>query len=174
MRDRTLCHQRTSAVRPQPLARWVLLGCLIILLGSVRPVQALFCGARVISEGASKLEVLQKCGDPTFAEQRISYETVYVYPGGYAVPPREQSRTALPPAVSGWGAPAAASPVARDRTPSRRSGQGPFVPLSPPQPVVVAVLTEEWIYNFGPHSLLYRLHFADGVLRSITTLNYGY
>jgi hypothetical protein len=33
---------------------------------------------------------------------------------------------------------------------------------------------ETWTYNFGPHKLMQRLRFVDGVLESIETLEYGY
>lgn len=41
-----------------------------------------------------------------------------------------------------------------------------------PDPVAVAV--EYWIYNLGPHRLMRRLRFEDGLLVEIETLGHGY
>ncbi len=144
---------------------------MVIMLGSVTPAQALFCHGAVVSEGASKPEVLHKCGNPTFAEQRLVSETIYVYPNVYQVPrPHEVPRTPLSPPPTHRRGQQSLGPSAVPRHPA----PGPVLPLYPPQPVVITELVEEWTYNFGPHSFMYRLRFADGVLRSITTLNYGY
>jgi hypothetical protein len=36
------------------------------------------------------------------------------------------------------------------------------------------VIIEEWVYNFGPQSLLYYLRFDNGVVERIRTGGYGY
>jgi Protein of unknown function (DUF2845) len=36
------------------------------------------------------------------------------------------------------------------------------------------VSVELWTYNFGPHKLMYRLRFEDGLLVDIDTLSHGY
>jgi hypothetical protein len=36
------------------------------------------------------------------------------------------------------------------------------------------VSVEIWTYNFGPHKLMYRLRFEDGLLVDIDTLTHGY
>jgi hypothetical protein len=58
----------------------LLLGCLLI--GSAGPAYALRCGTGVVSTGAHKFEVLQKCGEPDFAEERVIHETRYVAADG--------------------------------------------------------------------------------------------
>jgi hypothetical protein len=39
---------------------------------------------------------------------------------------------------------------------------------------VVEVVVEEWIYNFGPHRLMQRVRFEDGVVSDLDYLDYGY
>jgi hypothetical protein len=36
------------------------------------------------------------------------------------------------------------------------------------------VSVELWTYNFGPHKLMYRLRFEDGLLVDVDTLSHGY
>lgn len=36
------------------------------------------------------------------------------------------------------------------------------------------VSVEMWTYNFGPHKLMYRLRFEDGLLVDVDTLSHGY
>jgi hypothetical protein len=36
------------------------------------------------------------------------------------------------------------------------------------------VSVEIWTYNFGPHRLMYRLRFEDGLLVDVDTLSHGY
>jgi|SRR5262245_8685096 len=36
------------------------------------------------------------------------------------------------------------------------------------------VSVEIWTYNFGPHKLMYRLRFEDGLLVDVGTLSHGY
>ena len=38
----------------------------------------------------------------------------------------------------------------------------------------ILITIEEWIYNFGPHELLYVLIFRNGRLTDIRTRGYGY
>jgi hypothetical protein len=38
----------------------------------------------------------------------------------------------------------------------------------------VAVSVEFWVYNFGPHRLMRRLRFEDGLLVEVETLGHGY
>lgn len=152
---------------------------LLCLWGSLSPASALFCGSAIVSEGASKPEVLQKCGDPTFAEQRLEYTTVYVSPGTAQVPhPRQpqgsRERTPLPPMPDRSPHAPPLRPTLRDPAPPSPAAPPPVVVVVPPQPVIIAVTIDEWTYNFGPHSLMYRLRFEDGILRSLKTLHYGY
>ena len=36
------------------------------------------------------------------------------------------------------------------------------------------VAVEFWTYNFGPHKLMYRLRFEDGLLVEVETLGHGF
>jgi hypothetical protein len=36
------------------------------------------------------------------------------------------------------------------------------------------VSVEFWTYNFGPHKLMYRLRFEDGLLVDVETLGHGF
>ncbi len=38
----------------------------------------------------------------------------------------------------------------------------------------VEVSVEYWVYNFGPHRLMRRLRFEDGLLVEVETLGHGY
>lgn len=40
--------------------------------------------------------------------------------------------------------------------------------------ILISIAVEEWLYNFGPHRLIYRLRFENGYLARIGTLGYGY
>ena len=44
----------------------LVLALLLTLITS--PIQAMRCGNRLVQEGDTKLEVLRKCGEPTFSE----------------------------------------------------------------------------------------------------------
>lgn len=39
---------------------------------------------------------------------------------------------------------------------------------------LVEIPVEAWIYNLGPHKLMRRVHFEDGLVVEIETLGYGY
>ncbi len=39
---------------------------------------------------------------------------------------------------------------------------------------VIPVTVEEWTYNLGPHRFMRLLHFENGVLRWIKSLDYGH
>ena len=72
-----------------------LLAFLVILALSMGEAYALRCGNKLVSEGDTKIELLQKCGEPTYIthrkerfpirfydyhlnDHRLSYEIVYV------------------------------------------------------------------------------------------------
>ena len=57
-----------------------LLLLICLLVGSASPVLALRCGSAVVSKGAPKFEVLHKCGEPAFVDERVVYETICVDP----------------------------------------------------------------------------------------------
>jgi hypothetical protein len=39
---------------------------------------------------------------------------------------------------------------------------------------LVEIPIESWVYNLGPHKLMRRVRFEDGVVVEIETLGYGY
>src|SRR5262245_35025890 len=155
-----------------------------LVLGSTYAAAAGFCGSVDIREGVSKADVLQHCGDPTAVEERLVSQTVYLlpdgrrmphpvygYPDGRQVPRvREDLR----------GATAAPHLGPRHDGPSTRPPPGPTPIVTPAlpapapallvlltQPVVINEWQEEWTYNFGPHRLMLRFHFVDGLVSTI-------
>lgn len=42
------------------------------------------------------------------------------------------------------------------------------------RPVYVPVMTEVWVYNFGPQRFMQEMSFEDGRLVAIESLGYGY
>ena len=40
--------------------------------------------------------------------------------------------------------------------------------------IVISISVEEWLYNFGPHRLIYWLRIENGYLDRMGTLGYGY
>lgn len=157
----------------QHIRRLTLLLIVFLVCGSSRLAYALFCGSEIVSTGASRHEVLVKCGSPTFAEERVIYTTVYVYPGGYHVPHRPVPPSP-PPSLGHVPQPHSSRVPPRNLTPVPPYAHAPVYVLPPPQPVLIPEVVEEWTYNFGPHNLMYRLRFVDGVVRDISTLRYGY
>jgi hypothetical protein len=62
-------HERTTGVRLR--ARLVGLGALLVALSFVPPAalaQGMFCGTDIVNVGDSELDVLNKCGPPTFKD----------------------------------------------------------------------------------------------------------
>ena len=43
-----------------------------------------------------------------------------------------------------------------------------------PIPGSYEISVELWTYNFGPHKLMHRLRFEDGLLVDVETLSHGY
>ncbi len=46
---------------------------LLILAASPGPAHALRCGTSLVTEGQSKFEVLQRCGEPSYADSHVEY-----------------------------------------------------------------------------------------------------
>lgn len=46
---------------------------LLLLVGTSQPAWAFYCGHELVMEGDYKLQVLQKCGAPTYQESRVEY-----------------------------------------------------------------------------------------------------
>ena len=41
---------------------------------------AMRCGSRIVSEGAYQFEVLKKCGEPAFVDERVNYDVTRPLP----------------------------------------------------------------------------------------------
>jgi hypothetical protein len=103
----------------------------LIALAAAGYAWAFRCDNQLISEGATRYEVLSKCGPPTFVEQREEERGRNVY-----------------------------------RRPSEKDAWG-FGGYT-----VERVLIEEWVYDQGPHRLIYYLRFENGILDRIRTGNF--
>jgi len=57
----------------------ILLWLILILLLVSGPAHALRCGARLITEGDTRLEVRERCGEPTQMDQWTEEQTVTVH-----------------------------------------------------------------------------------------------
>ena len=114
------------------------------------------CGSAIVSERATKFEVLQKCGEPALVEEIMIYDTI----------PFDSS--------SGWRR------IERHEVPYHQvpiqPGDSTFPYALPPGYKLVAPpqIVEDWTYNFGPNRFVYRLRFSQGVLLEISTRGYGY
>jgi len=107
-----------------------------LLLAHASSSWALRCGNRVVSIGDTRYEVLSKCGEPSFVEERDEEQLRSSTRESYLYDPVERK----------------------------------FIrPL-----VIERIIIEEWIYNFGPHSLIYYVRFENGVVDRIRTGNYGF
>ncbi len=52
----------------------------IVLLSIALPCHAFFCGGGVVTEGDTQIEVLKRCGPPTF---QTAPDKIYIGRGGY-------------------------------------------------------------------------------------------
>jgi hypothetical protein len=107
-----------------------------VMLCVASPVWAMRCSGRIVSVGDTRFDVLSKCGNPSFVDQRE--EERFGFSGRYSYLYDPLERRFIQP----W--------------------------------IVDRVLVEEWIYNFGPHTLIYYLKFDNGILESIKTGGHGY
>jgi len=109
------------------------------------PAESLRCGVRLITEGDVKARVLAECGEPDYVEV---WEEERVY--GFSRHP------------SYYG-------IYEDydyRNPDYGYGQ--------PYRIKKLVIIEEWTYNHGPGRFMDHLRLENGVVRSITSGDYGY
>lgn len=56
--------------------------------------------------------------------------------------------------------------------PGNRPGIGDELLLA--ERSLIEVVVEEWIYNFGPHRLMQRVRFENGIVTDTDYLDYGY
>lgn len=126
------------------MARRVMLLLCWLLVASVAPASALRCGRAIVSKGDYKSEVLRKCGEPVSIDERVIYEVIRVPAHGAS------------------------------RYETYRYHDDPQHTQTLYKEITVPVVLEEWFYNFGSHRFMRVLHFVDGKLRRIKTLEYGY
>ena len=118
--------------------------CFLIAMSGQAFGDAFWCGSKLVLDGATKYEVLSKCGEPDYKEVRTEkrikrdfYRDLFSqrFPDQY-----RQERD-----------------LYRD-------------PLFTVEEVVI----EEWTYNFGPTKFIRYLLFEDGRLVNISTGDYGF
>jgi hypothetical protein len=49
--------------------------CLLIVAASASPALALRCGTSLVTEGQSKFDVLQRCGQPAYTDSHVEYRS---------------------------------------------------------------------------------------------------
>ncbi len=119
---------------------------LFLLLGIVEPALALRCGHKLVSEGDYIEEVRVRCGDPVAIDTyTILRERRILYPGHYSL-----TKLNYP----------------------HFDNRANYAAIN--RSIQVEIIVEEWVYNFGPHRLMRRLHFENGILREIVELGHGY
>lgn len=64
-------------------------------------------------------------------------------------------------------------PVARDQWVEYRPVPQPSSFVHPQEQVYLPVTIEEWVYNFGAHRFVQKLHFEDGRLSDVQAMGYG-
>ncbi|MGZ8217764.1 DUF2845 domain-containing protein [Methylomagnum sp.] len=75
----------TAAIRHRHLPRIIpALGLLSLLVAT--PAPAFYCGNELVYERLLKIEVLQRCGPPSFVDRRVEYRTLSIGAPGYPAP----------------------------------------------------------------------------------------
>ena len=105
---------------------------------------AFWCGSKLVLDGATKYEVLSKCGEPDYKEVRTE---------------RRIKRDFYRDLFS-------------QRFPDRYRQERDH--YRDPLFTVEDVVIEEWTYNFGPTKFIRYLLFEDGRLVNISTGDYGF
>ncbi len=119
---------------------------LFLLLGIAESAYALRCGHKLVSEGDYIEEVRVRCGDPIAIDTyTILQERRILYPGHYWLTKQNY-------------------PHFNDRANNVAINRS----------VLIEIFVEVWVYNFGPHRLMRRLYFENGILRDIEELGHGY
>jgi hypothetical protein len=57
-----------------------------LLMATAQTAGAFYCGHDLVMEGDYKLQVLQRCGEPTYAQHRVEYRTVVIRGSGIYQP----------------------------------------------------------------------------------------
>ena len=104
---------------------------------------ALRCGSDLIDEGMRKVEVEQKCGAPASQDTHTEYRTIRRRRSG--------------------------SVDYQDQYDLRNS----YTRESQEVEETIAVVVDEWVYNFGSTRFMQLLIFEDGRLKQIKDLGYG-
>jgi hypothetical protein len=106
---------------------------------------ALRCGSRLISEGDPKVKVLAECGEPDYVEV---WEEERVYRFHYH------------PRYYGFD--------------DNYEYGDPDDGYGQPYRIKKLIIVEEWTYNHGPTRFMDHLRLENGVVRRITSGDYGY
>lgn len=125
------------------LTSWSLPLAAIIFMLIAPAAFALRCGSDLIDEGMRKVEVEQKCGAPVSQDTHTEYRTIRKRRSG---PVEYQDQYDL-----------------RNRY-NRESQE---------VEETIAVVVDEWVYNFGSTRFMQLLIFEDGRLKQIKDLGYG-
>lgn len=110
---------------------------------------ALRCDGKIIDSGTSKAEILHRCGEPTWVEDRREKRII------------RGCRPAYDPEDNDWDR--------WDQYRRRYRGYGRYYDAC-----VIYVDIEEWFYNFGPGRLTQTLLFEDNRLVDVRDGSYGY
>lgn len=111
---------------------------------------AMRCGNRIVTEGDIQAKVLEHCGEPVQKTRRLGYRAGF-FPD-YRV--RDPLSVAPDP------------PEERDSAEARIYRNSLYGHTE--------VVIEEWIYNLGPHKLIRRITFENGIVVEVETLGRGY
>jgi hypothetical protein len=73
----------------------------LLLAAACPPGWAFYCGHSLVTEGDYKLQVLQKCGEPDYAESRVEYRTEVLRGSGLGQPGLDIARQ-VPVQIDEW------------------------------------------------------------------------
>jgi len=118
----------------------------LLLICAAESALALRCGHKLVTEGDYIEEVRFRCGDPLAIDTyTIFREQRSLYAGHHRLIKNKYSHFVNQ----------------TDSVAIIRGGH-------------IEIFVEEWVYNFGPHRLMRRLHFENGILRDIESIRHGY
>lgn len=118
----------------------------LLLICAAESALALRCGHKLVTEGNYIEEVRFRCGDPLVTDTYTIFREQHILYTGH------------------------------NRLIENRHSH--FVNQADSVAIIqgghIEIFVEEWVYNFGPHRLMRRLHFENGILRDIESIGRGY
>jgi len=118
----------------------------LLLISAAESALALRCGHKLVTEGDYIEEIRFRCGDPLATDTYTIFREQHVLYTGH-------NRLI-------------------------ENGHSHFVNHAGSIVIIqggrIEILVEERVYNFGPHRLMRRLHFENGILRDIESMERGY